>query len=82
MFKTFLLRSVIFKKVRFLNGLEDMSLNFLHKDREAIQTPMVHVQKWLQHYVTSLIDTIRSVMSGFINEQRISAIVAILYFYR
>ena len=47
---------------------------FLYKDREAIQTPMVHVQKRLQHYVTSLIDTILSVMSGFITEQRISAI--------
>ena len=52
-----------------------MSLNFLHKDREAIQTPVVHVQKGLQHYVTSLIDAILSVMSGFITEQRISAIL-------
>ena len=41
-FKMFLLRSVI---VRFLKGLEDMSLNFLHKDQEAIQTPVVYVQK-------------------------------------
>ena len=36
--------------------------------------PMVHVRKRLQHYVTSLIDAILSVMSGFITEQRISAI--------
>ena len=39
--------SVIYLKVPFLKGLEDMSLNFLHKDREAIQTPMVHVRKGL-----------------------------------
>ena len=38
-------RSVIFLKIHFLKGLEDMSLNFLHKDREAIQTLVVHVQK-------------------------------------
>ena len=38
-------RSVIFLKIRFLKGLEDMSLNFLHKDREAIRTPMVYVRK-------------------------------------
>ena len=38
-------RSVIFLKIRFLKGLQDMSQNFLHKDREAIQTPVVHVQK-------------------------------------
>ena len=43
-----------------------MSQNTLRKDREAIQTPMVHVRKRLQHYVTSLIDAILSVMSGFI----------------
>ena len=35
---------------------------------------MVHVRKRLQHYVTNLIDAILSVMSGFITEQRISAI--------
>ena len=51
-----------------------MSQNSLHKDQEAIQMPVVHVQKQLQHYVTSLIDAILSVMSGFITEQRISAI--------
>ena len=38
-------RSVIFLKIRFLKGLQDMSLNFLHKDREAIQTPVLRVQK-------------------------------------
>ena len=43
--RIFLLRSVIFKKNCFLKGLEDMSLNFLHKDREAIRTPVVLVQK-------------------------------------
>ena len=43
---------VIFLKVRFLKELEDMSQNFLHKDREAIRTPVVHVQKQVQHYVT------------------------------
>ena len=32
--------------------------------------PVVHVRKRLQHYVTSLIDAILSVMSGFIIEQR------------
>ena len=48
-----------------------MSQNFLHKDREAIRTPVVHV---LQHYVTNLIDAILSVISDFITEQRISAI--------
>ena len=35
---------------------------------------VVHVQKQLQHYVTSLIDAILSVMSGFIIEQRTLAI--------
>ena len=48
-----------------------MSLN---KDQEAIQTPVVHVGKRLQHYVISLINTILCVISGFITEQRISAI--------
>ena len=57
-----LLTSVIFKKVYFLKGLEDMSQNFLHKDREAIRTPVVHVRKRLQHYVTTLIDAILSVL--------------------
>ena len=55
-----------------------MSQNFLHKDREAIQTPVVHVRKRLQHYVTNLIDAILSVISEFITEQRIST----LYFHR
>ena len=50
-----------------------MSLNFLLKDREAIRTPVVRIQKQLQHYVTRLIDAILSV-SGFITEQRISTI--------
>ena len=39
-----------------------------------MQTPVVRVQKQLQHYVTSLIDAILSVISGYITEQRISAI--------
>ena len=54
-----------------------MSQNFLHKDREAIQMPVVHVRKRPKHYVTNLIDTmvtILSVTSDFITEQRISAI--------
>ena len=51
-----------------------MSQNFLHKDREAIRTPVVHVPKRHQHYVTNLIDAILSVISDFITEQRISAI--------
>ena len=38
-----------------------MNQNFFHKDREAIQTPVVHVQKQPQHYVTNLIDAILSV---------------------
>ena len=67
-------RSVIFLKVRFLKGLEDMSQNFFHKDREAIRTPMMHVQKQVQHFVTNLINAILCVISGFITEQRISAI--------
>ena len=58
-----------------------MSQNFLHKDREAIRTPMVNVRKQLQHYVTSVIDAILSVMSGFITEYRISAIDFNLYFH-
>ena len=45
-----------------------MSQNFLHKDREAIQTPMVHVRKRPEHYVTNLIDAIQSVISDFITE--------------
>ena len=51
-----------------------MNQNFLHKDREAIQTPVVHVRKRLQHYVTNFIDAIPSAISDFITEQRISAI--------
>ena len=51
-----------------------MNQNFLHKDQEAIRTPVVHLRKGVQHYVTSLIDAILSVMSGFITEQCISAI--------
>ena len=51
-----------------------MSQNFHHKDREAIQTPVVHVLKRPQHYVTNLIDAILSIISDFITEQRISAI--------
>ena len=44
-FKMPLPRSVIFFKIHFLKGLQDMSLNFLHKDREAIQTPVLRVRK-------------------------------------
>ena len=44
-FKMPLLMSVIFLKVCFLKGLEDMSQNFLCKDQEAIQTPVVRVRK-------------------------------------
>ena len=51
-----------------------MSQNFLHKDREATRTPVVHVPKRPQHYVTNLIDAILSVIHDFITEQRISAI--------
>ena len=58
-----------------------MSQNFLHKDREAIRMLMVNVRKRLQHYVTSVIDAILSVMSGFITEQHISAIDFNLYFH-
>ena len=58
-----------------------MSQNFLHKDPEAIRMPVVHVQKRLQYYVTNLIDTILSAISGFITEQRISAI-DFNYFHR
>ena len=50
-----------------------MSQNFLHKDREAIQTPVEHVRKRPQHYImTNLIDAILSVITDFITEQRIS----------
>ena len=62
-------RSVMFLKIHFLKGLQDMSLNFLHKDREAIRTPMVH-------------NAILSAISGFITEQRISAIDCDVYFHR
>ena len=51
-----------------------MSQNFLHKDREAIRTHVMHMPKRPQHYVTHLIDAILSVISDFITEQRISAI--------
>ena len=51
-----------------------MTQNFLHKDREAIRTPIVHVRKRRQHYGTSLIDAILSLMSDFKAEQRISTI--------
>ena len=51
-----------------------MSQNFLHKDLEATQTPVVHVRNRPQHYVTNLIDAILSVISDFITEQRIPAI--------
>ena len=51
-----------------------MSQNFLHKDRETIRTPVVHVPKQPQHYVTNLIDAILPVISDFITEQCISAI--------
>ena len=51
-----------------------MSQYFLHKDREAIRTPVVHVRKYRQHYGISLIDAILSVMSDFKAEQHISAI--------
>ena len=51
-----------------------MNQNFLHKDQEAIRTPVVHVRKRPQHYVTNLIDTMLSVISDFITEQRISAV--------
>ena len=51
-----------------------MSQNFLHKDREAILIPVMHVRKRPQHYVTNLIDAILSVISDFKTEQRISAI--------
>ena len=44
-FKMPLPRSVIFLKIRFLKELEDMSLNSLHKDQEAIRNPVVHVRK-------------------------------------
>ena len=50
-----------------------MSQNFLHKDREAIRTPVVHMRKRSQH-VTNLINAILSAISDFITEQRISAI--------
>ena len=51
-----------------------MSQNFLHKDRKAIRTPVVHMRKQPQHFVTNLINAILSVISDFITEQRISAI--------
>ena len=51
-----------------------MSQNFLHKDREAIRTPVVHVPKRPQDYVTNIIEAILSVISDFVTEQRISAI--------
>ena len=56
-----------------------MRQNFLHKDREAIRTPVVNVLKRPQHYVTNLIDAILSVISDFITEQRM---ISTLYFHR
>ena len=44
-FKMPLPRSVIFLKICFLKGLQDMSLTFVHKDQEAIRMPVVRVQK-------------------------------------
>ena len=54
--------------------MEDTSQNFLHKYREAIRIPVLHVRKQPQHYVTNLIDAMLSVISDFITEQHISAI--------
>ena len=61
-----------------------MSQNVLHKDREAIRMPVVHVRKRPQHYVTNLIDTILSVISDFITEQCINfqLLISTLYFHR
>ena len=57
-FKIPLPRSLIFLKICFLKGLEDMSLNFLHKDRKPYECLWCMCEKQLQRYVTSLIDTI------------------------
>ena len=58
-----------------------MSQDFLHKDREAMRMPMMHVQKLLQHYVTNLIDIILSVMSDFILSNIFQLLIATLYFH-
>ena len=63
-------RSVICLKVHFLMQLEDMNQNFLHKDREAIQTPDMLVWK-LQHYSMNVIYAISLVI--FITELLILA---------
>ena len=62
---------VVFLKIHFLKGLEDMSLTFLHKNREVIQMPMVDVRKRLKLYVTSLIDAILSVISSYTYNQEL-----------
>ena len=52
-----------------------MNLNFLHKDREAIQTPEMLVRKiCLKHCVMNVNHVIPSAMSGFITELLILAV--------
>ena len=52
-----------------------MNLNSLHKDREAIQTPEMHVRNiYLKHCVTNVNHAIPSAISGFITELITSAV--------
>ena len=69
---------MIFLKVRFLKGLEDMSLNSLHKDQEAIRNPVVHVRK----RKLSLIDAILSVINGYVLSNVFQLLIPTLYFHR
>ena len=67
-------RSVIFVKVQFLKGLEDMSQNFLQKSTSHKIVRGAGTKTTLTLYVISLIDAILFVMSSFITEQCILAI--------
>ena len=72
-----LLTSVI---VHFLKGLEDMSQNF--QIENPYKRPWCMCENDFDYYVTSVIDTIVSVRSGFITEERIAAYDFNLYFHR
>ena len=51
-----------------------MNLNFLHKDREAIQTPEMLHGIYLKHCVTNVNHAIPSAMNDFITELITSAV--------
>ena len=51
-----------------------MNLNFLHKDREAIQTPEMLHRIYLKHRVMNVNHAIPSAMNDFITELITSAV--------